>query len=250
MMRALAWLAAWLAACVAASGVPPLPDGAPARVVSFWPADRSGDHRVRVRVGAGSVNTLSVLEIEWRLPLGVSASATVREEHGRAPLKHVVPLVMSSERALLLLRPRVPGTHMVHFLPYDESRCAETGPAASCRITHTRVAPSRRLPRWVPSWARNRSAEEPLSALARQALLALPRVQVVSIESRSARDSFDPMELRATAAELAVLRARARARPLLLTLTLTLSLTLTLTLALTLPSWPSCARAHGRVPFS
>ncbi|KAJ1638510.1 hypothetical protein T492DRAFT_1121979 [Pavlovales sp. CCMP2436] len=202
-MRALMSL---LAACAAAAEAPPL---GPARVVSHWPAARSGDHRVRVRVRV--VESVSVLEIEWRLPLGlgVHGGLSVREGQGRT-LKHVVPLFLSSERALLLLRPRTAGTHLVHFLPYDASKCAETGPASACRVTHTRSGtPSRPLLRWVPAWVCNRSTvEAPLSALAWEALSALPRVQVVSIESRSARDSFHPMEVRATAAELDELRAR------------------------------------------
>lgn len=189
------------------------------RTVTPWRAAAGGGvHRARFHIDEHLLDGPCALDVPWRLPLGLGVrehALTVRDEHGRA-LKHVAALEVSEDRAVLLLRARAVGTHYLYFLPYDPGQCAETGPASACRLSHTRGAPSRPPPRWLPAWAHNHTFGAPLSAHAREQLATLARARVLAIEAQSARDAFAPMEVRATAAELAALRSRAAGRRLLL----------------------------------
>lgn len=190
----------------------------PPRTVASWRADGLGDHRVRFYIGQGLVDQPCVLDVQWRLPLGLRVgqhALTVHDERGRT-LKQAVALEASDDHAVLLLRSRAAGTHFLYFLPYDGGRCAETGPASACRVEHTHGKPTRPLPRWLPTWARNHTPGAPLDELMRTRLAQFARANVLAIEARSERDTFGPMEVRATPAELAALRESAAGRQMLL----------------------------------
>ena len=102
-----------------------------------------------------------------------------------------------------------PSTFLLYYLPFDDGPCA-TGPASSCTSYYAGTSGSGGHGR-LPSSAQHRQRARAVLGQA-DWRAAVSSATVVGFEARTARDSFHPMEVAATAVEMRAVRAHCASR--------------------------------------
>jgi hypothetical protein len=169
-----------------------------------WDADALGNHRVVVRVAAAS--DAVVARVGWRRRdlhpeakhlVVVDATSGVR-------VTNVARIAITRDAGDIAFQPKTaPGDYYIYYLPN-----VGTGRSNYPKITYP--APEQTAD---AEWLRRNGLTD--DALPRLAWMRLPRAQVTAFQAVDALNSFWPMEVVATTAEMRTLRARYPGLPFL-----------------------------------
>ncbi len=215
-------------------------DGIPYRV-GVWDPDTLGAHRVVVRVGkdavapapaaggsrgrgdggaerVGGTERAVAVRIPWRRrdPEPARKHLVVVDAATRRAVANVARVAVSRAEARLAFEPvSGPGTYLVYYLPHT-SAAGRNYPRVAYPEPRSTADPA-----WLARYAlADAPAGDPEAASAGEEALAawarLPRATVEAFEAASLLDSFWPMEITATGAEVRELRERAGSAPFLL----------------------------------
>ncbi|MGW8888755.1 glycoside hydrolase domain-containing protein [Streptomyces sp. NPDC055749] len=168
-----------------------------------WDSDAYGNHRMLVRVSAGTGGDAVAAELPWRRtdPEPGSVDVLVLAPSGRR-IRNTLTVEVTAERGRIAFEPvEGPGEYAVHYLPY-----AHTGRPYYPQSVYRQ--PTRTAD---PDWVHRCGLRDPESGWP-----GLERAQTFRYEAVSAVDSFAPLGFAATAEERAALTREHPREPFLL----------------------------------
>ena len=212
--RSLVWLAVWLAILISPAmlfggGNSELPDEVPYGVAPApWP-EQLGSQRARIRVSA--LADAVRVHIPWRrhdADPEQKATLVFEATTGRQ-IANVVRWDVNSEFGDLVFQPRAPGEYYVYYFPFD-LRLEDRNKVILEEKARYLAPQSSADPAWIERHHLG------VGQRSQATWRSLPVADAMEIEARSEFDSFYPMEVAATKAEVQGLLSRHAGQPFLL----------------------------------